>query len=85
MSYPPRTIDAAEAILKASSWSVGDVAYRGDHGIVWLVTCIRGEERVVTEADSQLAAWKRAVENAAGHLLEIVIADHRADAPNLEG
>jgi hypothetical protein len=62
MSYSPRTIDAAEATLKAGGWSVGDAAYRRDHGIVWLVTCIRGDERITIEADNQLAAWQRAVE-----------------------
>jgi len=66
MSYAPRAIDSAEAIRTARGWSAGDVAYRRDHGIVWLVTCIRGEERVVSEAKNQLAAWQAAAERASG-------------------
>jgi hypothetical protein len=54
-------IEAATRRLHAAGWSVGEVA-RNRH---WLVTGMNGENLIQAVADSQVAAWQLATEQAA--------------------
>jgi hypothetical protein len=57
---PEPTIDECAAELRRLGWSVGDTLIRTDDGLRWVVYCHRGEDRVVTKAQSQSEAWREA-------------------------
>jgi hypothetical protein len=53
------------ALLHRSGWSIGDAAFRGSDGLVWLVTGSNNENMIRAEGATRAEAWHRAVEQAA--------------------
>lgn len=54
------TIDRIHDELKEREWSIADVAFRADVGVLWQVEAHSGEQRVISRAPTQLAAWVEA-------------------------
>jgi hypothetical protein len=53
------------ALLHRSGWSIGDTAFHGSDGLVWVVTGSNGENLIRAEGVTRAEAWHRAVEQAA--------------------
>jgi hypothetical protein len=57
-------VDGSHDVLHTAGWSVGDARITMPHGLVWLVTCTRGQHMVQTTAPTQAEAWQLAVDQA---------------------
>jgi hypothetical protein len=55
--------DATDALRRAG-WSVGDAAFTGPGGLVWLVSGHNGENLIRAEEPTRADAWRAAVEQA---------------------
>jgi hypothetical protein len=58
------TTDESFARLHRAGWSIGDAAFAGPAGTVWLVTGTNGENLIRAEGLSRDEAWWAAVEQA---------------------
>jgi hypothetical protein len=43
--------------LRRAGWSVGDAAFTGGEGLVWVVTGSNGENLIRAEGPTRAAAW----------------------------
>jgi hypothetical protein len=57
-------IDVAQHELRQRGWSIGDMAYRGDGGVVWTVYAHRGEHQILVRSPTQADAWSEALWHA---------------------
>lgn len=60
----PATIDEARAVLDRVGWTTNETAFVSNGDTDWLVACQRGEEWMFAHGQTQLAAWRKAVERA---------------------
>ena len=60
------TDELAEAInrLHRSGWSIGDAAFAGQGGMIWVVTGRNGENLLRAEGPTEVSAWRRALDEA---------------------
>jgi hypothetical protein len=56
------TTDESFARLHRAGWSIGDAAFAGPAGTVWLVTGTNGENLIRAEGPTRAAAWWAAFE-----------------------
>jgi hypothetical protein len=52
--------DTSQAKLHDAAWSVGEIAVQTPAGAVWMVYCLRGDQRIVAKAPRQTDAWREA-------------------------
>jgi hypothetical protein len=50
--------------LNRAGWSIGDTAFDGPIGRLWVVSGSNGENLIRAEAPTELEAWRRAEEQA---------------------
>jgi hypothetical protein len=50
--------------LRRAGWSVGDAAFTGEGGLVWVVTGSNGENLIRAEGATRADAWLAACEQA---------------------
>jgi hypothetical protein len=50
--------------LRRSGWSIGHTAFAGPAGLIWIVSGINGENRIVAEGATEVEAWRAACEQA---------------------
>jgi hypothetical protein len=51
-------------VLHRAGWSIGDTAFAGPGGVVWLVYGTKGGHELRAEALGQVEAWRRACRQA---------------------
>jgi len=60
----PESVNEARAILDGDGWTANDTAFVGKDNTDWLVACHRGADWMFAHGQTQLAAWRQAVERA---------------------
>ena len=56
------TVDEDFDDLHRAGWSIGDIAFHGSTGVVWLVWGSNGENLIRAEGATRAEAWWRALE-----------------------
>ena len=60
----PPTIEEARSMLDRGGWTANETAFVTNDNTDWLVACQRGSDWMFSHGQTQLAAWRKAVERA---------------------